>query len=75
MMSKKEIDMCFEQLDDLTNNSDQEIRVHHMDQMILNFMDFTEQTDDEKIWCELLIEFRKLVDKYKIKLPGHNCKL
>ncbi len=35
-----------------------------MEQTILNLMDYTEQTEDEKMWCDLLNYLRSLDEKY-----------
>jgi hypothetical protein len=53
----------------------QEERIHEMDQVLLDLMDYTEQSDDEKIWCELHQSFRKMVSQYGYKLRGVNCPL
>ena len=53
-------------------NASQEERIESVDQILLDLMDYTEQSDDEKIWCDLHREFRKLVSKYSYKLEGFN---
>ena len=57
------------------NDVSQEEKIYHIDQLIIDLMDYTEQTDEEKIWCDIHKEFRNLVTKYNYKLKGYNIPL
>ena len=60
---------------DELSDASQEDRIEYINQIILDLMDYTEQSDDEKVWCELNEKFRELITKYHYKLIGFNMPL
>jgi hypothetical protein len=38
---------------DVLNDISQEEKIYHMRQLLIDLMDYTEQSDDEKLWVEL----------------------
>lgn len=52
-------------LSELLSDVDQNRKIYIMEQFILNLMDYTEQTDDEKLWCDLYSSFQELKKKYE----------
>ena len=42
------------------NDVSQEQKASIMDQLILDLMDYTEQSSDEELWCRLYEEFQRI---------------
>lgn len=42
----------------------QKEKVYHVRQLLIDLMDYTEQTDDEKLWCALNEELKRLYPDY-----------
>ena len=50
---------------DAISDLSQKEKIHYMEQVILDLMDYTEQSDEEHLWCDLLVEFKRLIEKYE----------
>ena len=51
---------------DSLSNVSQEQKIYFIEQTLLNLMDYTEQSDDETIWCELYKKLKELTkEKYE----------
>jgi hypothetical protein len=46
------------------SNLPQKEKVYHVRQLLIDLMDYTEQTDDEKLWCSLNEELERLYPDY-----------
>lgn len=54
-----EADKAVWELGDALSDLPQEQKVYYMRHLILDLMDYTEQSKDETIWCELLRDLEK----------------
>lgn len=46
------------------NDLSQREKVYHVRQLLIDLMDYTEQSDDEKLWCELNERLEELYPDY-----------
>lgn len=61
-MNEKTGQLMLDFTEELSKLSQSE-KIYYTNQFILNLMDYTEQSDDEKLWCNLYSEFQKLIGK------------
>jgi len=60
-----EADKALWKFGDALSDLPQEQKVYYVRQLLIELMDYTEQSDDEKIWCDLNEALKDLYPDYE----------